>query len=359
MTLLGLLFANATTEAQSQKWKGKIVVEDGVKVIKNPNEPLYKDEIVDLQEELVIGEAEGREEYMFQEIGAISVDEAERIYISDWKESQIKVYDQSGKYIRTIGRKGQGPGEFQRIKRIQILPHNELLVYDGNVRRLSFFSLEGSFNNSKSISVISAIDLMMNSKREIIANTVQLNPQSAQAVTSIGIYDSDFKLVRTIITSEPEDVLMPFLPFNVWTILKDETILIGFNKSYELQILNFQGKLIKKIIKDFAPVKITMAEKRETLKRLEQPMNKEVPDFHPAFRRVTDDEEGRLFVETWEQPDFGDGHIYNVHDKQGKFISTLVLKFPPKVWKKGKLYTIETDEDGYQYVKRYKVTWDY
>ncbi len=29
-----------------------------------------------------------------------------------------------------------------------------------------------------------------------------------------------------------------------------------------------------------------------------------------------------------------------------------------QVWKKGKLYTIERDEEGYQYVKRYKVNWN-
>ena len=30
----------------------------------------------------------------------------------------------------------------------------------------------------------------------------------------------------------------------------------------------------------------------------------------------------------------------------------------PKVWKKNKLYTIEEDEKGYQYVVRYNVVWE-
>jgi hypothetical protein len=33
------------------------------------------------------------------------------------------------------------------------------------------------------------------------------------------------------------------------------------------------------------------------------------------------------------------------------------LKTRPYVLKKRKLYTIEEDEEGYQIVKRYKVTW--
>jgi len=35
------------------------------------------------------------------------------------------------------------------------------------------------------------------------------------------------------------------------------------------------------------------------------------------------------------------------------------LEFQPQAFKKSKLYTIEEDEEGYQYAKRYKVTWKY
>lgn len=354
---LSLVPLNSSSGIQTNEWKGSIEQVDGVTVVKNPKNPIYAEKLCEINEELRIGEAEGEEEYMFQAIGSIAVDEAERIYISDRKESCIKVFDQRGKYIRTIGRKGQGPGEFQSVTRIQILPNNDLLIYDGNIRRLSLFTFNGIYKSSKSISTIPALDLRINSQGLSLVNTVQLNPQSAQAVTSIGIYDQDFNLLKTIITSDPKDVQTPFLPFNVWTILHDDSILIGNNESYELKIFDFQGNLIKKITKDYTPIKITEAEKRESLKKLEQPMNKKVPEFHPAFRSITDDEKGRLFVETWEQIESREGHIYNIHDEQGKFISTIVLKFSPQVWKKGELYTIEEDEDGYPNVKRYKVTW--
>jgi len=33
------------------------------------------------------------------------------------------------------------------------------------------------------------------------------------------------------------------------------------------------------------------------------------------------------------------------------------LKIRPLVWKKSKLYSVEEDEEGYQYINRYKVTW--
>jgi hypothetical protein len=41
----------------------------------------------------------------------------------------------------------------------------------------------------------------------------------------------------------------------------------------------------------------------------------------------------------------------------GKYMAKISLKSRPYVIKKNKLYTIEEDNEGYQIVKRYKITW--
>jgi hypothetical protein len=48
----------------------------------------------------------------------------------------------------------------------------------------------------------------------------------------------------------------------------------------------------------------------------------------------------------------------HVFDSEGKFINKLPLNVRPWIWKKGKLYTLEEDEEGYHLVKRYKVNWN-
>lgn len=45
----------AAYNQQNPQWKGKIEYEDGVKVIVNPNEPLYGEIELDLEEDLIIG----------------------------------------------------------------------------------------------------------------------------------------------------------------------------------------------------------------------------------------------------------------------------------------------------------------
>jgi len=101
------------TSCQQQKaeWKGTIEEVNGVIVVKNPKEPMYGEDVFGLEEELTIGEAEGPGEYMFSQLRTLAVDEEERFYIADSKESHIKVFDKNGEYLRTVGRKGPGPGE--------------------------------------------------------------------------------------------------------------------------------------------------------------------------------------------------------------------------------------------------------
>lgn len=49
---------------KNPQWKGTIEKEDGVKVIKNPNEPLFREITFDLEEDLSIGNEED-ENYIF------------------------------------------------------------------------------------------------------------------------------------------------------------------------------------------------------------------------------------------------------------------------------------------------------
>ncbi len=334
-----LSFFMMLTSCQKQKaeWRGTIEEVDGVTIVKNPKEPMYGEEVFSLEEDLSIGEAEGRKEYMFSEIGTITVDDGERIYVSDRKEIHIKVFDKDGVYLNTIGRKGQGPGEFESISGIQITHHPELMVFDMNIRRLSFFSLDGEFIRLKSIGEIQALELKMNSNENFIADAVILDPKNFLAVTSLKIFDSNLKLIATIYTSEPKDVFTPFLPFTVWTLYKINNIVVGYNNTYEFQILEPEGKIIKKIMKEYVPVKITEEEKKERLKQLQQSEKKEVPEFYPAYLSFTVDDDNRIFVQAMERPKNKKGYYYDIFNSEGIYLAKIPLKFFHRVYSFSKL----------------------
>lgn len=76
----------------------------------------------------------------------LAVDELGRIYVADGKPASIKVFSPEGDYLRSIGREGEGPGEF-RVAFIAIRGEY-LVVQDPRVARLSVFDTAGAFLRS-------------------------------------------------------------------------------------------------------------------------------------------------------------------------------------------------------------------
>lgn len=347
-------------QKQSTKWKGTIEEVDGVSIVNNPKEPIYGEDVFSLEEELSIGEAEGREEYMFSQVRSIAVDEEERIYVLDYKEAHVKVFDKDGKYLMTIGRPGQGPGELNRPRMIS-LNQNELMVHELG-RRLSYFSLEGKFLRNVSTKEIWALGSMIDSKGNIVVTEGLMDPEFI--CYKVKKFDADMNMLAEIATSPAPDArksINLFMPISYWSIDKDDNIVYGYPKDYELQIYNPEGRLIKKITKEYDPIEVTEEEKKEQLEGISPQMKTRYvfSKYHSAFRLFSLDDKGRIFVRAWERIEGGEGFYYDVFDSKGKYIAKIPLKVRPRILKKSKLYTIEEDEEGYQIVKRYKATWKY
>src|SRR4030043_7998 len=122
----------------------KIRVEDGVTVVYNPKSPAplpgTKTKLV-LKEDFAIG----RIEPLFSDVIEIAIDDQGEIYALDRKDAKISVFDSRGVLLRTIGKKGQGPGELQGPREIQVTPQKEIMITDSSARQLVFFTLQGPF----------------------------------------------------------------------------------------------------------------------------------------------------------------------------------------------------------------------
>lgn len=343
---------------QGSEWEGTIEEVEGVTVIRNPKEPVYIEDVFSLEEELSIGETEGGEEYLFSQIRDIAVDEKENIFVMDVKESHIKVFDRNGEYLRTIGKKGEGPGELSRPRMISI-NQNELMVLDIIQRKLSFFTFGGKFLRNLSTKEVWALYSRIDSKGNIIITEGFTDPK--YLCYKLKKFDPDMNLLAEIASSPAPDLrkgFNPFMAFSYWIIDKDDNIVYGYPKDYELQIINPQGELIKKITREYDPVEVTEEEIEEEKKDAPPQIKFEFSKYHSAFRRFTHDDEGRIFVQTWEKTQDGEGFYYDIFDLEGRYIVKIPLRTRPIVWKKNKLYTIEEDEMGFQVVKRYRINWD-
>ncbi len=89
------------------------VTRDGVLHILNPDVPQSPVSKLSPGESWRLG-GEEDEDIIFGVIGDIAVDKDGNVYLMDTQLNEIPVFSADGEYLRTIGREGEGPGEFRR-----------------------------------------------------------------------------------------------------------------------------------------------------------------------------------------------------------------------------------------------------
>lgn len=66
------------------------------------------------------------------------------ILVSDLSPPELKLFDSAGRYVRTVGRTGSGPGEFKWLAAPQRFAGDSFYVVDMEQRRVSFFDAEAN-----------------------------------------------------------------------------------------------------------------------------------------------------------------------------------------------------------------------
>lgn len=65
-----------------------------------------------------------------------------RIYIAQAQTHNVRIYEPDGRFVRTIGGKGSGPGEFERLG-VPLWRGDSLYISDSMHRRVTMFSADG------------------------------------------------------------------------------------------------------------------------------------------------------------------------------------------------------------------------
>ena len=77
---------------------------------------------------------------------------SEHYFLVDFADRRtIKVFDLSGGFVRSIGRDGEGPGEFRQVTDIAVSSQDSLLALDSDLARISVFGPDLAFSHSFSV----------------------------------------------------------------------------------------------------------------------------------------------------------------------------------------------------------------
>ena len=105
---------------------------------------------LDAEPKLSIGVEEGEEEYQLHRVSdAIRLADG-RIAISNSGSNEIRVFDAAGRYLKSVGRKGQGPGEFGELSSPTLHALKDgFLATDDGAQRVHLLRDDLEFNETR------------------------------------------------------------------------------------------------------------------------------------------------------------------------------------------------------------------
>jgi hypothetical protein len=394
-----LNFFPALINAQEEPTIGK---EGDVEIISNPKHPIPEDGLrkrLVFEEDLSIGIAEGKEDYMFGEAICFNTDDEGNFYVSDMENLRIQKYNSQGEYLLTIGRKGQGPGEFQSLSIPRFDKDSNLYICDVTSRRISFFNKEGEF--LKQIDMPGLYEnLHMNSKGLMVANKEEQIP-SQNALTIFSTFEllnekfstlAELQKIKREIALPGKDLssrfqimanminLMVFKPQDFLSLARNDFIYAGHPDEYEINIFSPEGKPVKRIIRDYEPVPVSQKDmqdfeeelsQEETFRNAPEDYRKKIfqlikyPKYKPAYQSYTLIGSGlnqsfALMENGWLAliVDYvkGEYTTFDLFDQEGRYIANFEAAIPAEglFFNNRKAYAISTEE-GYKFVKRYRI----
>jgi hypothetical protein len=361
-------------------------------VVTNPKTPELKLRIV-FTEELSIGEVEGDENYMFGQNIYFNTDEDGNFYVSDMDAHRIQKYDPDGKFILTIGREGQGPGEFGNFSFVGFDKDKNIYINDVLNSRISFFDKEGQY--LKQIRLTERYSqVVLNSKNFIIANKSALSEEgNVQKLSYLyGLFDGELNLVAELFKDEIEMPLptgrdlstmgeyiakvfsiSAFRPLVIMTLADNDSIYLGYPNKYVINVYSPEGKLVKKVSRDYDPIPVSKKDKEDYVKLVSSSLpalftedirekafqNIKYPKYKSAYQGFTLMENDWLCVVVDSVED--EYTLLDIFDQEGKYIAHFTTPVPAEgiragqlFFKNGKAYSVVT-EDDYKFVKRYSI----
>jgi hypothetical protein len=370
-----LLAAAVVCANQKPQWKGKIETENGIKVIQNPKEPLYREIIFDLEEELSIGNENDENQVFYQGLD-VAIDNEGNIFVLDSGNFRIQKFDRNGRYLMTVGRKGQGPGEFQGFSGAFIDSKNNLYVNQG--RSISLFDNNGKYIKSIPLGTDTS-SFGITSDGNIIAETYSIIPEKTS--DDLIFFDSTGKRLKTLATFPNVRVVpaggIALGARNSWAFslsfcpITEKIAIYGFSSEYKLYLVDSSRDVVSIIEKEEIPEQLTERDKERTI-------NAEIEFLKSRRMLITKDEIKKaypfpphksFFLGGFMTDDLGDIYVpkfstikkelyYDLFNPKGYYLYKVIMKGAelPTIIRSGCIYAISMDkETGYFKVKRYRI----
>lgn len=282
--------------------------------------------LLTLVPELQVGELDGEDEYQFAQVAFVLPAPGNGVYVWDGSLKALRHYDSTGTFVRQIGRKGGGPGEYEESNGFVLLPDGRLAMWDPRNMRITLFDSAGaataSFRHQSGLFVggssgllgdtlgrLYALHWFRVSEREALPgeNTGYMVLDTTGAVRdSVFPPRADVPAANLVASSKGGTSMnsVPFAPSRTWAFSPHGYFVWAVSDRYAVTLARPEGPL--RIERDVARVPVDADERANHEEQITANMRRmdpnwrwngpTIPDTKPFVRNLTVAADGRLWV---------------------------------------------------------------
>lgn len=382
--------------SDATEWNGTVeTLPGGGRLVRNPAGGVWEaqdDTRWRLEEELRIGDVEGDGPTVFGRVSGVFVDPWDRIHVIEGQASEVRVFAEDGKFLRIIGRAGEGPGEFREPNGIVWDSSGTLWVTDRENARYTRFDTAGTLLETHArqsdayafgtfaggltaegvlydtdmidaegptVSFFAAAGMgggrmilraMLSVDGEPVSDTVPLAAPRTEAV----------------IFSTPElRVAAPFSPRMYWRFDPRGYVWFGESDAYRIHQSAFAGDTVLVIEREYLPLPVRQEEIDGWMESQGPTMFGQaggrididrIPKVKPVFQDLIVDDAGHLWVRLVTQDSTT---LFDVFDPEGRYLGAVdggrAMATASPVIRGDRFYAVIRDSLDIPYVVRYQI----
>jgi len=299
---------------------------------------LFSQEIK-IEEVSIFTEKENDDNYIFWEPQDFDVDENGNIYILDTRNGRIQKFADKGKYLKTIGQRGSGPGELIYPDSIRI-SDTKMFVYDpGNVR-ISTFTLEGKVIDSVTSGKFFA-SIIFDYEGNIYSRDKWPISMGSSKPSVLAKYDSkgnfEFNIGEKV--SWPMSAIkkrkrgggssisyVSLFSSNILsTIDKNNNVYVTYPyNSSQISKYSSSGNELLKIDPKMKRPKVGEEDREFLLKKFTGYDSVNIPRHKPFIKLINTDDDNKIWITTYDGENKGEIH-FHVFSEEGQFLYKAIV----------------------------------
>jgi len=375
----------------------------GVSIGQGPDD-LFATGHVRLVQELCVTDKDLPENALFQNPRSVAIDSRGSVYVSDFDANHIKVFNPNGKFLKTIGRQGQGPGDLSGPSCIEI-SGERIVVWEAMNRRFSILDMKGALiRTAKGVHGPQGDLLRLKALPDgrFVAFVEKGLPEGFQGRLpeerhyAVLLLTADLEVKTAIFeqkianrrwTRHPEtkgliQIGFPYHPRIDADISLQGMVAIGLNQSYDIGLFDPDKGRIAAASRPYTPIKLEERDKQDHFSQFRMVVftegekrivnrapdyfvkGTEFPDVLPPYRNLIFDGRGRLWVQVFT-PERAT-NVFDIFDAAGRFLNRITIEgaavdanFASAFEKRfagDSLWKIERDADGFASLVKYRLS---